>query len=62
MKFTKFAVILLFSVVPTLASLADDSLLDKVQVKPAPGTVALTFDDGPDPTYTPQVLAILKKY
>lgn len=24
--------------------------------------VALTFDDGPDPNYTPSVLAILKKY
>ena len=26
------------------------------------GTVALTFDDGPNPIYTPQILAILKKY
>lgn len=25
-------------------------------------TIALTFDDGPHPTYTPQLLAILKKY
>ncbi|NEB00113.1 bifunctional polysaccharide deacetylase/glycosyltransferase family 2 protein [Streptomyces sp. SID13726] len=25
-------------------------------------TIALTFDDGPNPTYTPQVLEILKKY
>jgi cellulose synthase/poly-beta-1,6-N-acetylglucosamine synthase-like glycosyltransferase/peptidoglycan/xylan/chitin deacetylase (PgdA/CDA1 family) len=25
-------------------------------------TVALTFDDGPDPTWTPQVLAVLAKY
>jgi cellulose synthase/poly-beta-1,6-N-acetylglucosamine synthase-like glycosyltransferase/peptidoglycan/xylan/chitin deacetylase (PgdA/CDA1 family) len=25
-------------------------------------TIALTFDDGPNPTYTPQVLKILKKY
>ncbi|MBV8971291.1 MAG: glycosyltransferase [Sphingomonadaceae bacterium] len=25
-----------------------------------PGLVALTFDDGPDPTYTPQILDILK--
>ena len=24
--------------------------------------IALTFDDGPDPTTTPQALAILKKY
>lgn len=27
-----------------------------------PGTVALTFDDGPNPTFTPQILAILKQY
>jgi peptidoglycan/xylan/chitin deacetylase (PgdA/CDA1 family) len=26
------------------------------------GTVALTFDDGPNPIYTRQILAILKKY
>nr|WP_239029200.1 glycosyltransferase [Pseudonocardia acidicola] len=25
-------------------------------------TIALTFDDGPDPQWTPQVLAVLKKY
>lgn len=25
-------------------------------------TVALTFDDGPDPTWTPKVLAVLRKY
>jgi peptidoglycan/xylan/chitin deacetylase (PgdA/CDA1 family)/GT2 family glycosyltransferase len=25
-------------------------------------TIALTFDDGPDPTYTPQILAILERY
>src|SRR5438067_1825332 len=24
--------------------------------------IALTFDDGPDPTYTPQVLTILEQY
>jgi peptidoglycan/xylan/chitin deacetylase (PgdA/CDA1 family) len=24
--------------------------------------VALTFDDGPDPTYTPQILALLRRY
>jgi peptidoglycan-N-acetylglucosamine deacetylase len=27
-----------------------------------PHTIALTFDDGPSPIYTPQILAILKKY
>ena len=26
------------------------------------GRVALTFDDGPDPNYTPQILDILKRY
>jgi peptidoglycan-N-acetylglucosamine deacetylase len=33
-----------------------------VQKWPTSGTVALTFDDGPSPIYTPQILAILKKY
>lgn len=33
-----------------------------VRKNPLPGTVALTFDDGPNPVYTPQILAILKKY
>ncbi|MET0235755.1 MAG: glycosyltransferase [Kibdelosporangium sp.] len=28
----------------------------------APLTVALTFDDGPDPTWTPQILSILRKH
>ena len=26
------------------------------------GTIALTFDDGPDPEWTPKVLDVLKKY
>jgi cellulose synthase/poly-beta-1,6-N-acetylglucosamine synthase-like glycosyltransferase/peptidoglycan/xylan/chitin deacetylase (PgdA/CDA1 family) len=30
-------------------------------VHPPPRTVALTFDDGPDPTWTPQVLAELRR-
>ena len=29
---------------------------------PAPGTVGLTFDDGPDPVWTPVVLDILDEY
>jgi peptidoglycan-N-acetylglucosamine deacetylase len=35
-----------------------------VQNKPKPPSkyVLLTFDDGPDPNYTPQILAILKQY
>jgi len=28
----------------------------------APGAVALTFDDGPDPTWTPRVLALLARH
>ncbi|MEY9964900.1 cellulose synthase/poly-beta-1,6-N-acetylglucosamine synthase-like glycosyltransferase/peptidoglycan/xylan/chitin deacetylase (PgdA/CDA1 family) [Streptacidiphilus sp. MAP12-16] len=28
--------------------------------KPAANTIALTFDDGPDPTWTPQILAVLR--
>ena len=35
--------------------------LSDVRVKPLSGTVALTFDDGPSPIYTPKVLAILKE-
>ena len=27
-----------------------------------PGTVALTFDDGPDPVWTPKILEILRRY
>jgi cellulose synthase/poly-beta-1,6-N-acetylglucosamine synthase-like glycosyltransferase/peptidoglycan/xylan/chitin deacetylase (PgdA/CDA1 family) len=29
---------------------------------PREGTIALTFDDGPDPTWTPQILAVLRKH
>ena len=36
-----------------------DAQVHKVASK---GTVALTFDDGPTEIYTPQILAILKKY
>jgi cellulose synthase/poly-beta-1,6-N-acetylglucosamine synthase-like glycosyltransferase/peptidoglycan/xylan/chitin deacetylase (PgdA/CDA1 family) len=31
-------------------------------VDPPPGTVVLTFDDGPDPTWTPQVLDVLERH
>jgi peptidoglycan/xylan/chitin deacetylase (PgdA/CDA1 family) len=31
------------------------------KLKPGPGMVALTFDDGPDPRYTPIVLSILAR-
>ncbi|MFC6600240.1 bifunctional polysaccharide deacetylase/glycosyltransferase family 2 protein [Kitasatospora paranensis] len=31
-------------------------------VRPAAGTIALTFDDGPDPRWTPQILAVLHRH
>ena len=37
----------------------DESTVRKTALK---GTVALTFDDGPTVKYTPEILAILKKY
>lgn len=40
----------------------NNSSADQIRKVALPGTVALTFDDGPHPTYTPQILAILKKY
>ncbi len=42
-----------------LSSFASD--LSHVQTVAQPGTVALTFDDGPSPIYTPQILDILKE-
>ena len=33
-----------------------------LRIEPAPGTVALTFDDGPDPKYTPVILDILRDH
>ena len=44
-----------------------ERVIERVVVEPkighlvAPGAVALTFDDGPDPTWTPKVLALLDK-
>ncbi len=40
---------------------ATNNNVSNIPTLAAPGTVALTFDDGPSP-YTPQILAILKKY
>ena len=39
-----------------------DVLVEQRISKSGKRTVALTFDDGPDPTWTPQVLALLRKY
>lgn len=54
---TLATVILLF-----ISTLSLAATPPKVNTKPEKGTVALTFDDGPSPIYTPKVLAILKKY
>jgi peptidoglycan/xylan/chitin deacetylase (PgdA/CDA1 family) len=42
-----------------LASAASPGMLLKTTGGPG---VALTFDDGPDPAYTPQLLALLRRY
>ncbi len=46
----------------TLYAAENNLTIPDVKKLASPGTVALTFDDGPNPTYTPQILAILKKY
>jgi peptidoglycan/xylan/chitin deacetylase (PgdA/CDA1 family) len=51
----------LFSLVSFLFAL-NAGAADHVRTTPLKGTVALTFDDGPSPIYTPQILAVLKKY
>ena len=39
-----------------------DVLVEQQVGKSGRRTVALTFDDGPDPVWTPKVLALLRKY
>jgi peptidoglycan/xylan/chitin deacetylase (PgdA/CDA1 family) len=58
MKLIVFIISSILSFMPFYA-LADGSA---VRTTPLDGTVSLTFDDGPSPIYTPQILAILKKY
>jgi peptidoglycan/xylan/chitin deacetylase (PgdA/CDA1 family) len=55
---------LLFSAVISLLPLLAfaDNTENGIHKVAAKGTVALTFDDGPTEKYTPQILAILKKY
>lgn len=45
-----------------LESLRGDSAVEVFGHDFAPKTIALTFDDGPHPRYTEQVLALLRKY
>lgn len=44
-----------------LCAAAQDTKQQSVRTTPLPKTVALTFDDGPAPIYTRQILAILKE-
>lgn len=55
----KNLLIIVLGLLPSLVFAIDPAT---VQTKPEKGTVALTFDDGPNPTFTPQILAILDKY
>ena len=57
MSFNKLFFSLFFCLLTLTASATET-----VRTTPLKGTVALTFDDGPTPIYTPQILAILKKY
>jgi peptidoglycan/xylan/chitin deacetylase (PgdA/CDA1 family) len=56
-----------FDVGPTTTRSVDGRLLPSspepdVPIEPRPGRVALTFDDGPSPVWTPLVLDILREY
>src|SRR3990167_2585805 len=55
-------IVLLFFLFFSFGICAKTQAIDTTRIHALPKTVALTFDDGPSPIYTPQVLAILKKY
>lgn len=61
MKSLLFSALLLLSFA-ALATSESTAKNDAVRTHPLKGTVALTFDDGPTPEFTPQILEILKKY
>lgn len=51
---------IIYTLVPTfLMRLFSLGVINKLHV---PGKMALTFDDGPDPDYTPRLLDLLKEY
>lgn len=58
MNVKKILLIAIFCLFPLFATATENG----VRTVAEKGTVALTFDDGPTETYTPQILAILKKY
>jgi len=48
--------------VTSLGPVIDERMTSGESSEPAPGIVALTFDDGPDPTWTPRILEILEHH
>lgn len=54
-----FIVFLMYSIVPTILIRISGRGIIKTINAPS---IALTFDDGPNPEYTPQLLDLLKKY
>lgn len=59
MKINKWIYCFTLCLVFVSAQAMDES---SIRIAALKGTVALTFDDGPTVEYTPQILAILKKY
>lgn len=57
-----FVLFLLLAYCLFTQAFATTNSIESIRKIPIAGTVALTFDDGPHPIYTPQILAILKKY
>lgn len=61
-RFRSIFIVTVIAVVLCAASLADVRTIRPIFRGPSQEkVVALTFDDGPDPAYTPRILAILKK-
>lgn len=58
----KYIITYILFLIPACALSSDINDKNDVRKIALPGTIALTFDDGPNPTFTPQILAILKKY
>lgn len=54
-------ILLLSFILALFPLISSGTSLSDVRVLALPGTVALTFDDGPSPVFTPQVLDILKE-
>lgn len=61
-KWSFFFILFLFFPFWIYAANTETDAKNDVRKLPLPGTVALTFDDGPNPIYTRQILAVLKKY